>query len=92
MTAGRERGPRPHAVVVAGPNGAGKSTLAPSLLAQEFNVWLYVNADVIAQGLAGFDSASGAARAGRIMLERIGQLHRERGDVRRGEHALRRVG
>jgi predicted ABC-type ATPase len=70
--------PRPHAVIVAGPNGAGKSTLAPKLLAEEFNVSLYVNADVIAQGLAGFDPGSVAVRAGRIMLERIAELHRER--------------
>jgi predicted ABC-type ATPase len=69
---------RPHAVIVAGPNGAGKSTLAPRLLAQEFGIHIYVNADVIAQGLAGFDPASVALRAGRIMLERIADLHRER--------------
>jgi len=69
---------RPHAVIVAGPNGAGKSTLAPRLLAEEFDLSLYVNADVIAQGLAGFDPGSVAVRAGRIMLERIAELHRER--------------
>jgi predicted ABC-type ATPase len=73
-----ETGPRPHAVIVAGPNGAGKSTLAPKLLAQELGVSLYVNADVIAQGLAGFDPGSVAVRAGRIMLERIAELHREK--------------
>jgi predicted ABC-type ATPase len=65
-------------VIVAGPNGAGKSTLAPRLLAEEFDVSLFVNADVIAQGLAGFDPGSVAVRAGRIMLERIAELHRER--------------
>jgi predicted ABC-type ATPase len=65
-------------VIVAGPNGAGKSTLAPRLLAQEFGIQIYVNADVIAQGLAGFDPASVAVRAGRIMLERIAELHQER--------------
>jgi predicted ABC-type ATPase len=69
--------PRPHAVIVAGPNGAGKSTLAPRLLAQEFGIQVYVNADVIAQGLAAFDPASVAVRAGRIMLERIAELHQE---------------
>jgi len=69
--------PRPHAVIVAGPNGAGKSTLAPKLLAQEFGIRIYVNADVIAQGLAAFDPASVAVRAGRIMLERIAELRQE---------------
>jgi len=53
---------RPHAVIVAGPNGAGKSTLAPRLLAEVFGISLYVNADVIAQGLAGFDPARVRAR------------------------------
>jgi predicted ABC-type ATPase len=69
---------RPHAVIVAGPNGAGKSTLAPRLLAQEFGIHIYVNADVIAQGLAGFDPASAAIRAGRIMHERVMELRAER--------------
>lgn len=41
----------PHAIIVAGPNGAGKSTLAPRLLAQELGITIYVNADVIAQGV-----------------------------------------
>lgn len=68
----------PQAVIVAGPNGAGKSTLAPRLLAQELGITIYVNADLIAQGLAGFDPASAAIRAGRIMLERIEELRRER--------------
>lgn len=68
----------PQVVIVAGPNGAGKSTLAPRLLAQELGITIYVNADVIAQGLAGFDPASAAIRAGRIMLERIEELRRDR--------------
>jgi predicted ABC-type ATPase len=68
---------RPHAVIVAGPNGAGKSTLAPKLLAQEFGIRIYVNPDVIAQGLAGFDPASAAIRAGRILLQRLEELRLE---------------
>jgi predicted ABC-type ATPase len=65
-------------VIVAGPNGAGKSTLAPKLLAQEFGIRIYVNSDVIAQGLAGFDPASAGIRAGRIMHERLEELRSER--------------
>jgi predicted ABC-type ATPase len=71
---------QPHAVIVAGPNGAGKSTLAPQLLVGEFDVPTYVNADVIAQGLSGFDPASAAIQAGRIMLSRLEDLRRERAD------------
>lgn len=68
---------RPYAIIVAGPNGAGKSTLAPRVVAQEFGVTLYVNPDVIAQGLAGFDPASAGIRAGRIMHERLEELRVE---------------
>jgi predicted ABC-type ATPase len=71
---------RPHAVIVAGPNGAGKSTLAPKLLAKEFGDRIYVNLDVIAQGLAGFDPVSAGIRAGRIMHERLEELRAERAD------------
>jgi predicted ABC-type ATPase len=70
----------PHAVIVAGPNGAGKSTLAPRLLVGAFQVNTFVNADVIAQGLSGFDPASAAIQAGRIMLSRLEDLRRQRAD------------
>lgn len=69
---------QPHVVIIAGPNGAGKSTLAPRLLVGRVRVPIYVNADVIAQGLAGFDPASAAVRAGRIMLDRVEDLRRAR--------------
>ncbi len=36
----------------------------------------FVNADVIAQGLAGFDPASAAIEVGRIMLRRLDELRR----------------
>jgi len=71
---------QPHVVIVAGPNGAGKSTLAPQLLVGEFDVPTYVNADVIAQGLSGFDPASAALQAGRIMLARLDELCHARAD------------
>ena len=45
---------RPHLIVIAGPNGAGKSTTAPSLLKGTLEVTEFVNADLIAQGLSGF--------------------------------------
>jgi predicted ABC-type ATPase len=69
---------RPIAVIVAGPNGAGKSTLAPKLLAREFQIQIYVNPDVIAQGLAGFDPVSAGIRAGRIMHDRLEELRLDR--------------
>ena len=44
----------PDVIVIAGPNGAGKSTLAPTLLRDTFQVFDYVNADTIAEGLSAF--------------------------------------
>ena len=48
----------PSVVVLAGPNGAGKTTAARTLLAETLRLMTYVNADVIAQGLSGFDPES----------------------------------
>ncbi len=65
---------RPQCVVIGGPNGAGKSTAAPDLLHDTVGIDAFVNADVIAQGLAGFDPDSASFEAGRIVLRRIREL------------------
>lgn len=65
---------RPHIVILAGPNGAGKTTAAPCLLNGALRVTHFVNADVIALGLAGFDPDAAAVLAARIMLQRINEL------------------
>ena len=70
----------PHAVIIAGPNGAGKSTLAPRLLMHEFGVYTFVNADIVAQGLAAFDPASAAMEAGRVIHRWIAELRTARVD------------
>src|SRR5437763_2952844 len=64
----------PSVVVIAGPNGAGKSTAAPALLSGVLGVSEFVNADVIAQGLSGFNPEGAAIAAGRIMLGRLKEL------------------
>ena len=64
----------PQCVVIAGPNGAGKSSAAPGLLRDTVGVGAFVNADVIAQGLAGFAPQAVALEAGRIMLQRLDAL------------------
>ena len=66
--------------MIAGPNGAGKTSAAPDLLQAAVGIDAFVNADVIAQGLAGFSPASAAFEAGRIMLERLDELARARED------------
>jgi predicted ABC-type ATPase len=65
-------------IVLGGPNGAGKSTVAPRLLRDTLGVMAFVNADDIARGLSGFAPEAVALRAGRLMLERIAELTRER--------------
>jgi predicted ABC-type ATPase len=68
----------PNVVVLAGPNGAGKSTSAPSILRDALGVNEFVNADVIARGLSGFEPERAAMAAGRIMLARLRELARQR--------------
>jgi len=50
----------PVVVALAGPNGAGKSTTGPPLLKETLGVTQFVNADLIAEGLAAFDPAGAA--------------------------------
>lgn len=68
----------PTVVVLAGANGAGKTTAARTLLADTLRLMTFVNADVIAQGLSGFDPESMAMEAGRIMLQRLHALAEQR--------------
>ena len=58
-------------VIIAGPNGAGKSTFAREFLPKEGDCPVFVNADLIAAGLAPFSPEAAAFRAGRLMLEEI---------------------
>ena len=64
----------PTVIVLAGPNGAGKTTAAPRLLRDVLALAEFVNADTIAQGLAGFDPELAALEAGAVMFDRIRQL------------------
>lgn len=70
----------PNLIVIAGPNGAGKSTAAPALLRGLLGVDEFVNADVIARGLSAFNPEGAAVEAGRIMLQRVRELARQRAD------------
>ena len=71
-------GPHPNIVILAGPNGAGKSTAAPTLLQGTLGVTEFVDADIIARGLSGFNVESVARAAGRVMLARLRELARQR--------------
>jgi predicted ABC-type ATPase len=58
-------------IIIAGPNGAGKTTFAREFLPKEARCPAFVNADLIAAGLAPFEPERAAFRAGRLMLEEI---------------------
>ena len=55
-------------IVIAGPNGAGKTTFAREFLPNEAACPVFVNADLIAAGLAPFAPETAAVQAGRLML------------------------
>ena len=58
-------------IIIAGPNGAGKTTFARSFLPREAQLPRFINADLIAAGLAPFAPETAAIKAGRLMLEEI---------------------
>lgn len=58
-------------IIIAGPNGAGKTTFARSFLPEDAQCPRFINADLIAAGLAPFAPETAAIKAGRLMLEEI---------------------
>lgn len=70
----------PNLYIIAGCNGAGKTTASFTILPEILSVKEFVNADSIAAGLSPFNVESVAFEAGRIMLERINQLMKEKAD------------
>ena len=58
-------------IIIAGPNGAGKTTFAREFLPAEAGLPVFVNADLIAEGLSPFHPELAAIRAGRLMLQEI---------------------
>ena len=56
---------------IAGPNGAGKTTFARSFLPNEAQCPRFINADLLAAGLAPFAPETAAFKAGRLMLVEI---------------------
>lgn len=58
-------------IAIAGPNGAGKTTFAREFLPHEAGCPVFVNADLIAAGLAPFAPETAAVQAGRLMLQEL---------------------
>ena len=61
----------PRVIIIAGPNGAGKTTFAREFLPSEAGCPVFVNADLIAAGLAPFAPETAALQAGRVMLQQL---------------------
>jgi predicted ABC-type ATPase len=58
-------------IIIAGPNGAGKTTFARDFLPAEAQTLRFINADLIAAGLAPFNPETASFKSGRLMLEEI---------------------
>jgi predicted ABC-type ATPase len=66
-------------IIIAGPNGAGKTTFAKEFLPSEAGCPIFINADLIAAGIAPFQPETAAISAGRLMLDLIAS-HAAKGD------------
>jgi predicted ABC-type ATPase len=58
-------------IIIAGPNGAGKTTFAKHFLPKEAHTFHFINADLIAAGLAPFNPESVSFKAARLMLNEL---------------------
>lgn len=58
-------------LIIADPNGSGKTTFAKEFLPNEAGCPVFINADMIAEGLNPFQPSLANFMAGRIMLEAI---------------------
>lgn len=62
--------------IIAGPNGSGKTTFARKFLPEYVKCPNFVNADLIAQGLAPFEPSAAALKAGKLVLHQIADYSR----------------
>jgi len=60
--------------IIAGPNGAGKTTFAKFFLKNYPTITHYLNADILASGIAPLQPELAAVEAGRILLEQMEHL------------------
>jgi len=60
--------------IIAGPNGAGKTTFAENFLPVEAECLNFINADLIAKGIAPFNPERVALEAGKLFLKRMNTI------------------
>lgn len=70
----------PNLYVIAGPNGAGKTTFAKEFLPKYVHCTNFINADLIALGLAPFSPKKVQIKAGKLLLEQIDRLLKQKID------------
>lgn len=71
---------RKNVYIIAGPNGSGKTTFAKMFLPDYVKCSNFVNADLIAQGLAPFDPSRVAIKAGKLVLQQIQEYAKQGAD------------
>ncbi len=67
-------------ILIAGPNGAGKTTFAREFLPKDTDVVHFINADLIAGGLAPLRPQQAALAAGRLFFAEIDRLAKNKAD------------
>lgn len=70
----------PKLYIIAGPNGAGKTTFAKEFLPHYAKCENFVNADLIALGLAPFSPATANIKAGKLLLSEIDHFIKNKQD------------
>ena len=70
----------PNVYIIAGPNGAGKTTFAREFLPIYAKTRVFINADLIAQGLSPLAPEAAAFHAGRLVLQEIDTLVKRQED------------
>jgi predicted ABC-type ATPase len=76
MTKTNKAKKRPNLYIIAGPNGSGKTTFVKRFLPFYAHCLNFVNADLIASGLAPFLPEGAAVKSGKLMLEEIENYRR----------------
>lgn len=62
---------QPKCFIIAGPNGAGKSTFAATYLKEKLQLYQFINADLIAEGLFPFNAEKHSLEASKLFIKEL---------------------